>query len=283
MVSKDIEMKIIFNVLSNRSWAYAPLPLGNYSLLFRMDSDNEMNSSFAIDSISIRPCGYLQYYFHGTSHLEFACDFDSRFDNTCGIRDDYTDFKPQSVINYTIQSPNTISDRELGPRRTTGWSGEWFLYWSRSEQTSSTLINGQFKTPLIEMNRDMCIRFAYFVNSTVVRPFNTKIQITARGCHSEFMWSVNLDKSVGWQLETIPLHMTACTAAIYFQITQQQPTRVAVAFDDITIAQCGSLDVLTTTVPPSTTPFNKSSSNYINYILLITVLLVLLNHPFSIQ
>ncbi len=293
MVSDHITIEIIFIffLLSNRSWAYTPLPIGNYSLLFRMDSDYEVSSSFALDSISVHSCEYPQTYFYGTSYLEFACDFDSRFDSTCGIRDDYTDLNPQSVLNYTIRSPNTIADRELGPRQTTGWSGEWFLYWSRSEQTSSTLINGQFKTPLIETNRDMCIRFAYFVNSTGVQPNenNTKITISARGCHIATLWSIELDHSYGWQLVTETFHHTACTQEIYFQITQQRPTRVAVAFDDITIAQCGSLDVLTTVappttvVPPTTTPFNKSSSNSINSILLILTLFIFLIIKFSMQ
>jgi hypothetical protein len=93
------------------------------------------------------------------------------------------------------------------------------------------------------------------------------------------MWSVALTSSLGWQIETIPLRPAACTGSVYFQITHQRPTRVAVAFSGITIVQCGSLPVLTTTVPPSTTttPFNKSSSNYINFVLLITVLLFLSN------
>jgi hypothetical protein len=244
-----------------------------------MDSENEVSSSFALDSISVHSCGYMQSYFYGTSYLDFACDFNSHYDLTCGIWDDYTDLDPRSVINYTIQSPNTIADRELGPRQTTGWSGEWFLYWSRSEQTSSTLTKGQFKTPLIETNRDMCIRFAYFVNSTGVQPDekNTKIQITARGCHTDTLWSIELDHSNGWQLVITPFHHTACTQGIYFQITQQRPTRVAVAFDDITIAQCGSLDVLTTTVaPPTTTNVNKSSLSSTHSILLIIALFIYL-------
>jgi hypothetical protein len=247
-----------------------------------MDSDYEVSGSFALDSISVSSCGYPQTYFDGTSHLEFACDFDSPRDSTCGIRDDYTDLNPQSVINYTIQSPNSINDRELGPRRTTGWSGDYFLYWSRSEQTSPILIAGQFKTPLIETNRDMCIRFAYFVNSTDVQSNekNTKINILARDCHIATLWSIELDNSYGWQLVTKSLDDIACTQAIYFQITQQRPTRVAVAFDDITIAQCGTLNVLTTAVPPTTTPFNKSSLNFINFFLLITVLLFILNMRF---
>jgi hypothetical protein len=273
--------KFIF--LSNRSWAYTPLLIGNYSLLFRMDSDYEVSSSFAIDSISVSSCGYLQQYFYGTSSLDFACDFDSPMDNSCGIRDDYTDFQPQSVINYTINSPNSIRDRDLGPRQSTGWSGDSFLYWSRSDSTPSTLINGQFKTPLIETNRDMCIRFAYFVNSTNVQPneHNTEIQISARGCHIATLWSVELDNSDGWQLVTKSLHPTACTQGIYFRITQKRPTRVAVAFDDITIAQCGTLNVLTTTQSPSTTPFNKSSLMSINYILLIAILFIFLNMHFE--
>ncbi|CAF1184194.1 unnamed protein product [Rotaria sp. Silwood1] len=80
------------------SWAYAPLPIGNYSLLFRMDSDYEVNSSFAIDSISIKSCGYPQKYFYN--------------------------LHPQSVINYTIQSPYNINDQDLGPKQATGWSGD---------------------------------------------------------------------------------------------------------------------------------------------------------------
>lgn len=268
---------------SNRSWAYTPLRLGNYSLLFQMSSNEEIDSSFALDSISIHSCQYLQKYLDPTSRLQFACDFDSNFDRTCGIRDDDTDFDPQSTLKYTIQSPDTIADRELGPRQTTGWSGPWFLYWSRSEQTSSTLINGQVKTPVIETNRDMCIRFAYFVNSTGVQPNenNTKIHVITRGCETVLVWSLELDHSYGWQLITTNLPPIACTQTIDFQMTQQRPTRVAIAFDDITIAQCGTFDVLTTTVPPSTTTFfNRSSLNSIH---LILFLLSFVNFLFSLQ
>ncbi|CAF3058627.1 unnamed protein product [Rotaria socialis] len=125
----------------------------------------------------------------------------------------------------------------------------------------------------------MCIRFAYFVNSTDVQrnENNTKIDVIARGCHTASIWSIELDNSFGWQLIIGPFNPTACTLGIYFRITQKRPTRVAVAFDDITIAQCGTLNVLTTVEPPFTTPFNKTSLNYINYILLITILLFMLN------
>ena len=241
-----------------------------------MDSDYEVSSSFAIDSISVSSCGYPQKYYYSTSRLDFACDFDSQMDSSCGIRDDYTNLNPQSVINYTINSPRSLPDPDLGPRRSTGWSGDYFLYWSRSISTSPILINGQFKTPPIETNRDMCIRFAYFVNSTDVQSDenNTEIQISARGCHIETLWSVKLDNSFGWQLVTTSLHPTACTQEIYFRITQKRPTRVAVAFDDITIAQCGTLNVLTTTQSPNTTPFNKGSMVTINYILFIAILFI---------
>ncbi|CAF1248139.1 unnamed protein product, partial [Didymodactylos carnosus] len=260
------------------SWAYAPLPLGNYSLLFRMDADSQVNSSFAIDSISIHSCEYPKEYVSTTSHLALSCNFDSLIDSTCGIRDDYSDLLPQSVINYTIRSPTTISDRDLGPRQTTGWSGDWFLYWSRSQLTLPTRINGQFKTPFIETNRDMCIRFAYFVNSTDVQPNenNTKINVFVRGCHAGTLWSIELDNSFGWQLVTKSFYPNACAQEVYFRITQRRPTRVAVAFDDMTIVQCGTLNVLTTTAPPLTTPYNKTSSNYVNSMVLIILLLFLL-------
>ena len=269
-----------FNICRYRVWAYTPLPIGNYSLLFRMDSDDEVGSSFALDSISVSSCGYPQRYFVGISHLEFTCDFDSSMDSTCGIRDDYTDLNPQSVINYTISSPNTIKDRELGPRKASGWSGDWFLYWSRSKQTSSTFINGQFKTPLVETNKDSCIRFAYFVNSTDVKPNenNTKIDVSIRDCHRTTLWSIELDNSFGWKLATEPFYRTVCSQAIYFRITQRRPTPVAVAFDDITIVQCGALSVLTTVQPPLTTSsFNKTSLNSIDIILFMAMLLRMLN------
>jgi hypothetical protein len=179
----------------NRSWAYASLPRGNYSLIFRMDFQNTISGSFALDSISVKSCAYRQTYFVGTSHL----DFYSPMDNTCDIRNDYTDFHPQSVINYTIQSSNSIVDRELGPRRTASWSKDRFIYWARSDNTSATLTNGQFKTPMIETNRDMCVRFSYFVNSTDVQSNenNTKIQVSVRGCSVAALWSIELDNSFG--------------------------------------------------------------------------------------
>ncbi|CAF1070886.1 unnamed protein product [Adineta steineri] len=266
------------------SWAFAPLPLGNFSLLFHMDSQYEVGGSFAIDSISIRSCDYNSKWFSPTSRLKFTCDFDSSSDPSCGIQNDYTDLSSQSVINTTIQSPNTISDLELGPRQASGWSGSRFFYWSRSENTSTNLTTGYFKTPLIETNRDICIRFSYFVNSTDVQPNqkNTKIDIAANGCAVSTVWSNELDDSFGWQLVQQRLPNCASTESIYFRITQKRPTRVAVAFDDIEIAQCGTIDVLTTTTPSSsTTDVNKSSSNYINIILLITVLLLILNMHFE--
>ena len=241
-----------------------------------MSSNEETESSFALDSISVSTCRYPQIYFYGTSRLQFACDFDSPSDRTCGIRDDYTDFDPQSVVNYTIQSPDTIADRELGPRHNTGWSGPWFLYWSRSDSTASTVIHGQFKTPVIETNRDMCIRFAYFVNSTGVQANenNTKIHLITHGCEPATIWSTELDHTYGWRLVTTNLLPVACAQAIHFQITQQRPTRVAVAFDDLIIAQCDTFDVWTTTIPPSTTTFfNKCALNSIHSFLFLLSLM----------
>lgn len=262
----------------NRSWAYAPLPVGNYSILFRMDSEYRTDDSFAIDSISISFCEYYQKFFNPNSYLEFSCDFDNPASQTCGIQNDNTDLSPQSVLNFTIQSPGTINDRELGPRQGSGWSGDLFYYWSRSTQ-SSNMINGQFKTPPIETNRDMCIRFAYFVNSTNVqsKENNTKLDVMTRNCRKDNLWSIELDQSFGWQLVVLSLSDIACRQEIYFHISQKRAARTTVAFDDITIAQCGTLDVLTTVEPTSTTPSSTTSTNSINTFLLINILLFLLH------
>ncbi|UJR07742.1 hypothetical protein I4U23_012026 [Adineta vaga] len=260
------------------SWAYAPLPIGNYSLLFRMDSEARVNSSFAMDSIDISSCGYQQNYFRGNSYLNFACDFDSDNNHYCGIRDDYKNLSPQYVLNISIVTPNRISNGGLGPKYSSGISGDWFLYWGRSQDTSSTLVYGQFKTPLIETNADMCIRFAYFVNSTSVQldERNTQIQVLTLDCTNEILWSNKLDNSLGWRIVTMSFIPNACRESIYFRIIHPRPTPVAVAFDDITIAPCSSLDEVTTAVPPiTTTPINKSASNFINFTLIFTTLIFL--------
>ncbi|UJR08117.1 hypothetical protein I4U23_012394 [Adineta vaga] len=258
------------------SWAYASLPIGNYSLLFRMDSGTKVNSSFAIDSLDIRSCGYQQKYFRGDSYLNFACDFDSDYDPSCGIQNDYIYLSPQTVINSSLVTPDRIRNEGLGPKYSSGISGDWFLYWARSRDTPSTLIHGQIKTRLIETNADMCIRFAYFVNSTNVEPDeqNTKLQMLTLDCTNTNLWSVELDDSRGWRIVTTSFPSTACKESVYFRIYQRRPTPLAVAIDDITIAPCSSLSEVTTAVPPTTTtPINRSSSNFINFTFLITILI----------
>ncbi len=54
------------------------LPIGNYSLLFRMESTDSFLRMFALDNIAISSCDYPPSQFHPrTSLLSFSCNFDN--------------------------------------------------------------------------------------------------------------------------------------------------------------------------------------------------------------
>ncbi|UJR18512.1 hypothetical protein I4U23_005419 [Adineta vaga] len=264
------------------TWAYVSLPIGTYSLLFRTETNHPQSGSFTLDLIEISSCEYLQRYFYGISNLNFTCDFDSSADYMCGISNDMAGLQPQSTIDFTVQSPRTIDDRELGPTESSGYSGPNFLYWSRSGSSPTSVTSGQFKTPLLETSPDMCVRFSYFISSPddLFDEPNMKLEVLTLGCANETIRTVKVDNTYRWEMLTTTLDNIICTQSIYFRITQQQPTRAAVAIDDITIGSCFGLPPLTTTTstrrPSTTTLFNKTSSNYVNSIFLMIILIFLL-------
>ncbi|CAF3948902.1 unnamed protein product [Adineta steineri] len=235
------------------SWGIINLPVGDYTILFRMDSTDIIQSSFALDDIKITSCAYpptqlLPY----NSILSFVCNFD---DLTICNMANTDDFKPPS-FNFTVVTGDTVPNKELGPNRdhTNNSSSGGFVYWN--QQLPFTSSDTGFIRPekRIEQNFGMCIRFAYYVKSSAMNKNGTTLLLRAGGCYGKEMWTNSLDDSLGWQVVMIPVEKYACMERFYFRVTQTVPVAVSVAFDDIEIAQCPSFDPTTTTTISTSIP-----------------------------
>jgi hypothetical protein len=110
----------------------------------------------------------------------------------------------------------------------------------------------------------MCLKLAYYVNSTAVNKNGTTISINVAGCHSGLFWSLSLDDSQGWQTLIVPTSGRACPEKFYFGASQTVQIPVSVAFDDIEIDQCSFIiPTTTTTITASiiiTTPTTTTSA-----------------------
>ncbi|CAF3813716.1 unnamed protein product [Adineta steineri] len=235
------------------TWGITNLPVGQYSLLFRMDTSDNTQLSFALDNISITSCAYPPYepspYY---SILSFSCNFDNltMCDMTNGDR-----ISPPPTFNFTVMTGETIPNRELGPTRdhTSNSTTGGFLYWNQQLPFTSKDVGRVHPSTTIEQNFGMCIKFAYYVKSLAVNKNGTQVSISAGGCYGAYLWMQALDDSQGWQTVIIPVLKFACGETFYFDVYQSLPIAVSVAFDDIEIDQCSYLIPTTTTSTTTTT------------------------------
>jgi len=218
-----------------------------------MDSNDIIQSSFALDNIKISSCAYpptelLPY----NLILSFSCNFDDL--TICNMEN--TDDNTPPSFNFTTFTGDTVPNKELGPIRdhTSNSSSGGFIYWNQQ----LPFISGDtgFIRPLkrIDQNFGMCVRFAYYVKSSAVNKNGTKLILRGGGCYGKEMWINSLDDSLGWQVATVPVEKFACMERFYFRVSQIEPVPVSVAFDDIEIAQCPSFDPTTTTTTTVSTP-----------------------------
>ena len=143
------------------------MPVGHYSLLFRVDNTDVFPRTFALDNIAITSCAYPptkvnSYY----SFLSFPCTFDKFTMSGMSNNDRFT--KP--TFNFTVLTGNTIPHPRLGPPRdhTTNSSSGGFLYWNRNLPYTSQDFGSVHSSRTIEQNSDMCVKFAYYVKSATV-------------------------------------------------------------------------------------------------------------------
>ncbi|CAM4863696.1 unnamed protein product [Rotaria socialis] len=234
------------------TWGIINLPIGNYSLLFRVDSNGVYQSSYALDNIAITSCDYpsteLSPY---NSILSFACSFDNM--TMCDMinGDKYN----IPTYNFSIFTGETIPNPELGPTRdhTTNSSSGGFLLWNRTLPYTARDFGTVDQTPTILQNTGMCIKFAYYVKSLAVNKNTTSISVSTGGCYSGRLWFQALDDSNGWQTAIVPVLNFNCQETFYFSVSQPETIEVSVAFDDIEIDQCSTLIPTTTTSTTTTT------------------------------
>ncbi|CAF1626191.1 unnamed protein product [Adineta ricciae] len=242
-----------FTYIKDRwSWAIVNLPIGSYTIMFRMDSDDIIQSSFALDNIQISSCSYppreLSSY---DSILSFSCNFD---DLTMCNMENTDDFTSPS-FNFTVETGETIPRKDLGPvyDHTRNSSTGGFIYWNQQVPFRSGDTGFIRPWKKIEQNYGMCIQFAYYVKSSVMNKNGTQLILRAGGCYGKEMWIQLLDDSFGWKIVKIPVERFACMENFYFRVRQIEPVQVSIAFDDIRIAQCSSFDPTTTTTTTSST------------------------------
>ena len=228
------------------------LPVGDYSLLFRIDSQNSYSSSYALDDVSINSCDYpTSNLTYDGALLTFSCDFDNGTLCSMQTQDRFS----SSTYNFTIYTAETIPNKQLGPSfdHTLNSSTGGFAYWDREYPFSATDSGKLFTLKPMESNLEMCIKFAYYVNSSVTDRNGTSLWITSGGCFGSTIWSITLDDSQGWQVVQLRAPAFACMETYYFGVYQTVAVAVSVAFDDIDIGQCGEISPSTTTTTTATT------------------------------
>ncbi|CAF1135503.1 unnamed protein product, partial [Didymodactylos carnosus] len=219
------------------TWATINLPVGTYTLHFRMESSDYLASTFAVDQLSIVSCLYPATSFDShTSLLTFSCSFDEG--TACGMQNGDNDSSRPPSNNFTVQSPNTIPDRDLlGPSfdHTTNSPNGSFLYWATSSPYMPSS-HGRIRTLIVQQNTDMYVRFAYYVKSTAQSQLNsTSLLVKTGGCYEAQLWLTVTDDSHGWKIVTIPVLTFACGETFFIDVSHQTPTAVAVALDDVQV------------------------------------------------
>ncbi|CAF4421796.1 unnamed protein product [Rotaria sp. Silwood2] len=233
-----------------KNWGIINLPVGNYSLLFRLENKLDSANTFALDNIAIISCDYPPTKLRSEkSLLSFSCNFDDL--TTCGMESIKI---PPSTFNFPVFTGDTIPNQELGPTRdhTMNSSSGGFLYWNRTIPYTSYNMGMLYLSKTIEFNFGMCIKFSYYVKSWAYNKNRTSIAMNPVGCRSD-SWFRMLDNSDGWQTVVVPASNIVCAATVEFDVNQRDSMSVSIAFDDIEIDQCNSIMPSTTTSTTSTT------------------------------
>ncbi|CAF1136665.1 unnamed protein product [Rotaria sordida] len=190
--SKAIQMlwpgeRSSYSILGGRwAWGIINLPVGNYSLLFRVDTDTSFTYSFALDNIDITSCDYPPSSTSYNSLLSFSCNFDNS--TMCDMIND----EMSSTFNFTIFTGDTIPDQELGPDRdhTNNSTSGGFLYWNQYLPVNTSDRGRVYLSK----------KLSNMLNTTVIR-------LSGDGYSSTGLWYQVLDDSQGWQIALVPLRL----------------------------------------------------------------------------
>lgn len=206
---------------------------------------NTMKSYIVILIVVLSTC-FSQIY----ASPEFSCDFE---DGTmCGMN------LVTAPINFTIATGETIDNTTLGPLvdHTLNASSGHFLYWYRSAEMTRVRVDGLIDTPSFTLQPNMCLRFAYYINSISEPEKVTALGVTIIGCSQGLLWVQKTITSNGWQTVEHKLPHDSCAALISFFVSSNATTSVSVSLDDIQIDLCEN----STTVPIVTTATTAAAS-----------------------
>jgi hypothetical protein len=235
------------------------LPVGDYSLLFRVFNGDLYFGNMALDNIAIVSCDYPPSQSNYPTLLSFSCDFDHS--TMCEMRNVATSSKTAS--NFTLLAGDAVPNKNLGPTRdhTSNSTAGGFLYWNRQFPFTSADSGSVFTSTRMVPNFDMCVTFAYYVKSAALNKSGTTLTLSASGCMTYVLWSQSLDDSQGWQTATVRAIDYLCESTYYFAVHQTQSVSASVAFDDIEIDQCSARVPTTTTTTKTTKTTTTTDSS----------------------
>ncbi|CAF2405546.1 unnamed protein product [Rotaria sp. Silwood2] len=190
---------------------------------------------------------------------EFACDFE---DGTmCSMN------LVSAPINFTVATGQTVVDKTLGPSydHTFNTPSGHFLYWYRSAQITRVRVDGLIDVPAFLLQPNMCLRFAYYINSISTPEKLTALGVTLIGCTKSLIWSTKIIDSNGWQIVDTRLPDTYCSALLSFFVSSNATAGVSISLDDIVIDFCST----TTTGPIGTTTGCGAVLHYSHFLLVL--------------
>ncbi|CAF0839606.1 unnamed protein product [Didymodactylos carnosus] len=239
------------------SWGVTNLLLGQYYVLFRVDNSNLSSGWFAIDEIKVSSCENPKAEVSDeatmTSVLVFECYFSNSFFRCEMENDEFNSY------NFSVHTGETIPDKEMGPLvdHTSGTSSGSFIYWDFDPKILTNRINIHdiIQTLAVELNSGMCLRFSFYLKTSIIDDRSAEITLSVSGdsqCFENILWSRTFSgtnsSSRGWETVNLALAPIVCTSKFQFHINQSQetprPISVSFALDDILINQCSKLPSL---------------------------------------
>jgi len=179
-------------------------------------------------------------------------------------------------VAFTVATGETLIDKTLGPAvdHTLNTPSGHFLYWYRPVQNLRVRVDGIINTPAFQLQPNLCLNFAYYINSISTSDKLTALGVALIGCSEGLIWSVKIIDSKGWQTVEANLPQSTCIAMLSFFVSSNATGGISVSVDDILIDTC--------TITPTTTLFMPSmaalsSSSRYSFLLLVIHVFSLIN------
>jgi hypothetical protein len=104
-------------------------------------------------------------------------------------------------VKFIVATGETLTDKTLGPAvdHTLNTPSGHFLYWYRRTQNLRVRVDGIINIPAFQLQPNLCLNFAYYINSISSSDQLTALGVALTGCSEEFVWSVKSVYNKGWK------------------------------------------------------------------------------------